>query len=100
MTTELVTNAIVHGQPPVRLRLRRMPRELAIEVDDAASAMPRKLRAGPEDLHGRGLAIVAQLGMRWAARAHGHGKTVWTTLRIPEPVENQADAASPTQAAR
>jgi anti-sigma regulatory factor (Ser/Thr protein kinase) len=35
IATELVTNAIVHGQPPIRLRLRKSARELAIEVDDA-----------------------------------------------------------------
>jgi anti-sigma regulatory factor (Ser/Thr protein kinase) len=85
ITTELVTNAILHGQPPIRLRLRRTARELAIEVDDAASAMPRKLHAGPDDLHGRGLDIVAQLSSRWAARADGYGKTVWSTLRIRDP---------------
>jgi PAS domain S-box-containing protein len=85
IATELVTNAIVHGQPPIRLRLRRTARELAIEVDDAASAMPRKLRAGVEELHGRGLDIVAQLSSRWAARADGYGKTVWSTMRIREP---------------
>jgi anti-sigma regulatory factor (Ser/Thr protein kinase) len=83
IVSELLTNAVVHGAPPIRLRLRRTPRELAIEVDDESSAMPRKLRAGPNDLHGRGLAIVAAIGSRWAARANGHGKTVWSSLPIP-----------------
>ncbi len=83
IVSELLTNAIVHGSPPIRLRLRKTPEELAIEVDDAASAMPRKLRATPTDLHGRGLAIVADIGSRWAARADGYGKTVWSTLAIP-----------------
>ncbi|MHB1569686.1 MAG: SpoIIE family protein phosphatase, partial [Solirubrobacteraceae bacterium] len=84
ITTELLTNAIVHGREPIRLRLRKTPRDLAIEVDDATSAMPRRLRAKPEDLHGRGLDIVARLSSRWAARASVHGKTVWSTLPIPQ----------------
>jgi serine phosphatase RsbU (regulator of sigma subunit) len=88
IVSELLTNAIVYGSPPIRLRLRKTPEELAIEVDDAASAMPRKLRATPTDLHGRGLAIVADIGSRWAARADGYGKTVWSTLAIP-PTPNQ-----------
>ncbi len=88
IVSELLTNAIVHGRPPVRLRLRATDEELAIEVDDAASAMPRKLRATPDDVHGRGLAIVAELGNRWAARAEGFGKTVWSTLPIPQPAES------------
>ncbi len=83
IVSELLTNAIVYGSPPIRLRLRKTPQELAIEVDDAASAMPRKLRATPTDLHGRGLAIVADIGSRWAARPDGYGKTVWSTLAIP-----------------
>jgi hypothetical protein len=83
IVSELVTNAIVHGRPPVRLRLVRAPRELAIEVDDDASAIPRKLHASLEDINGRGLAIVAEIGSRWAARANGRGKTVWSTLPIP-----------------
>ena len=83
IVSELLTNAIVYGTPPIRLRLRKTPEELAIEVDDAASAMPRKLRATPTDLHGRGLAIVADIGSRWAARPDGYGKTVWSTLAIP-----------------
>jgi PAS domain S-box-containing protein len=83
IVSELLTNAIVHGFPPIRLRLRRTPEELAIEVDDAGSAMPRKLQTTPDDLHGRGLAIVADLGDRWAARPNGHGKTVWTTIPLP-----------------
>ncbi len=83
IVSELLTNAIVYGSPPIRLRLRKTLEELAIEVDDAASAMPRKLRAAPTDLHGRGLAIVADVGSRWAARPDGYGKTVWSTLAIP-----------------
>jgi anti-sigma regulatory factor (Ser/Thr protein kinase) len=85
--SELLTNAIVHGAPPIRIRLRRTRGELAIEVDDGASAMPRKLRTTPEDEHGRGLSIVAHLGSRWAARPCGHGKTVWSTL----PLETAAE---------
>jgi PAS domain S-box-containing protein len=82
IVSELLTNAVVHGHEPVRLRLRKTPEELTIEVDDGSSAMPRKLQAGPGDLHGRGLAIVAELGARWAARPDGYGKTVWTTIPI------------------
>jgi anti-sigma regulatory factor (Ser/Thr protein kinase) len=67
IVSELLTNAIVHGAPPIRLRLRRTSSELAIEVDDDSSAMPRRLRVGPDDVHGRGLAIVAAIATRWAA---------------------------------
>jgi signal transduction histidine kinase/FixJ family two-component response regulator len=81
--SELLTNAIVHGRPPIRMRLHKTRRELAVEVDDGDSAMPRKLYAAPEDVRGRGLFIVGELSSRWAARADGTGKTVWSTLALP-----------------
>ena len=83
IASELVTNAIVHGEPPIVLRIRRTRHELTLEVSDQASAMPRKLKATAEDLHGRGLAIIAGMSSRWAARPDGHGKVVWSALTIP-----------------
>lgn len=44
VVSELLSNALIHGRPPIRLRLRLTRRELAIEVDGDSSAMPRKLR--------------------------------------------------------
>jgi PAS domain S-box-containing protein len=82
ITSELLTNAIMHGSDPVRLRLRVTREELAIEVYDGASALPRKLKTTADDLHGRGLAIIAELSERWAARPEGHGKVVWCALPI------------------
>ena len=81
IASELVTNAVMHGKPPIRLRLRAEAEEILLEVDDGNDAMPRKLRVGPEVTHGRGLAIVAELSSRWAARPSGQGKTVWSALR-------------------
>jgi anti-sigma regulatory factor (Ser/Thr protein kinase) len=80
IVSELLTNAIVHGDPPIELRLHLTADELTIDVDDGSSVMPRKLRPAPEDPHGRGVAIVAQLSRRWAARPHGRGKTVRCTI--------------------
>jgi anti-sigma regulatory factor (Ser/Thr protein kinase) len=80
IVSELLTNAIVHGDPPIELRLHNAGDELTIDVDDGSSVMPRKLRPAPEDPHGRGVAIVSQLSRRWAARPHGPGKTVRCTI--------------------
>ena len=86
VVSELLTNAIVYGRPPIRVRLHKTRRELAVEVDDGASAMPRKLYAAPDAVRGRGLFIVGELSSRWAARADGTGKTVWSTLPLPRAV--------------
>ncbi|HEX3803707.1 MAG TPA: SpoIIE family protein phosphatase [Solirubrobacteraceae bacterium] len=85
IASELVTNAIVHGKPPIQMRLHTAGHDVTVEVDDGDRAIPRKLRVGPDASHGRGLAIVASLSARWAARPNENGKTVWSTLRPVSP---------------
>ncbi|MDX6300299.1 MAG: hypothetical protein QOF53_1513 [Nocardioidaceae bacterium] len=79
-TSELVTNALLHGRPPVDLRTRIEGAEVLIEVRDEATYQPRKLRPGDDDEHGRGLQIVAALAARWGTRPTEHGKAVWCVL--------------------
>jgi anti-sigma regulatory factor (Ser/Thr protein kinase) len=79
-TTELVTNALVHGRPPIELRLRLESTDVLVEVRDRATYQPRKLRPDETDEHGRGLQIVAALASRWGTRPTEHGKTVWCVL--------------------
>ena len=79
-TSELVTNAVVHGRPPIELRLRLEGTEVLVEVRDRATYQPRKLRPDETDEHGRGLQIVAALATRWGTRPTEHGKAVWCVL--------------------
>ncbi len=77
MTSELVTNAFLHGRPPIDVRLRQTGSEIVLEVQDRAAYRPRRRRAGEEDENGRGLQIVSVLADRWGSRATGIGKSVW-----------------------
>ncbi|MFI2033481.1 SpoIIE family protein phosphatase [Streptomyces bottropensis] len=77
VVSELVTNAIRHAQPPVRLRLIH-DRSLICEVSDASSTAPHMRRARSYDEGGRGLLLVAQLTRRWGTRPTPTGKTIWT----------------------
>ncbi|MEU0413405.1 SpoIIE family protein phosphatase [Streptomyces griseorubiginosus] len=79
VVSELVTNAIRYGRPPVRLRLIR-DRSLLCEVSDAGSSTPHLRRARTFDEGGRGLFLVAQLAERWGTRHARQGKTVWAEL--------------------
>ncbi len=79
-TSELVTNALLHGHPPIDLRLRIEGADVLIEVRDRATYQPRKLRPDENDEHGRGLQIVAALSTRWGTRPTEHGKAVWCLL--------------------
>jgi PAS domain S-box-containing protein len=79
-SSELVTNAVLHGLPPVDLRLRIEGSDVLIEVRDRATYQPRKQRPDETDEHGRGLQIVSALATRWGTRPTEHGKAVWCLL--------------------
>jgi anti-sigma regulatory factor (Ser/Thr protein kinase) len=76
VVSELVTNAIRYGVPPMRLRLIR-DRALTCEVSDGSSTSPHLRRANAYDEGGRGLLLVAQLTQRWGSRQTPTGKTIW-----------------------
>ncbi|MGZ4678484.1 MAG: ATP-binding protein [Acidimicrobiia bacterium] len=92
--SEIMTNAVVHGAPPIELRIRADGEVVQLEVSDAGSAFPEpvadsmtKDRAG-----GHGLAIVAAVAGTWGCRVEPGrpGKTVFFSLPLaPEidPVE-------------
>ena len=63
VVSELVTNAVRHGQPPVHMELSRSARELCLEVHDGATWAPAGSvrRASAQAESGRGLQIVAAL---------------------------------------
>jgi anti-sigma regulatory factor (Ser/Thr protein kinase) len=76
IVSELVSNAIRYGAPPLQLRLI-FDRMLTSEVTDAATSAPHVKHARTIDESGRGLFIIATLTDQWGARYHQNGKTVW-----------------------
>ncbi|WP_371619527.1 SpoIIE family protein phosphatase [Streptomyces sp. NBC_00454] len=76
VVSELVTNAIRYGEPPIRLRLIR-DASLICEVSDASNTAPHLRRARTFDEGGRGLLLVAQLTQGWGTRQTTSGKTIW-----------------------
>lgn len=86
IASELVTNAIRYGAPPVRLRLI-LSDALTCEVSDAGRAAPRLRHARTMDEGGRGLYIVARFAPRWGVRYTEAGKVLWAeqSLDLPAP---------------
>jgi len=82
LVSELATNAIRHGTPPVRLSLRLDSDKLRVEVTDSSPTLPELGTPGPDQTSGRGLQIVQQLAARWGSSASRTrlGKTVWFEL--------------------
>ncbi|MFC5745425.1 ATP-binding protein [Actinomadura rugatobispora] len=83
MVDELVTNAVVHGEGTVRLRLRLNGAHLIAEVGDDNPAAPAPPGPGgePDVLRwaedGRGLLLVGALATAYGTRPENRGKTVW-----------------------
>ncbi|MFF3505707.1 SpoIIE family protein phosphatase [Streptomyces sp. NPDC003247] len=75
--SELVTNAIRYGSPPITVRLL-YDRTLICEVSDGSSTSPHLRRAAATDEGGRGLFLVARFAQRWGTRYTAQGKVIWT----------------------
>ncbi|MFF8843404.1 SpoIIE family protein phosphatase [Streptomyces sp. NPDC015127] len=83
VVSELVTNAIRYGTPPVQLRLIRAA-VLICEVSDGSSTAPHMRRARMFDEGGRGLLLVAQFAERWGTRHRAGGKSIWAEIGLQD----------------
>jgi anti-sigma regulatory factor (Ser/Thr protein kinase) len=84
VASELVTNALRHGRPPIVLSVAHLPEGVRIAVGDEGKDRPAPAVNTPtiDRPTGRGLLIVAATAQRWGITAHddGPGKTVWADL--------------------
>ncbi|GLX00843.1 SpoIIE family protein phosphatase [Microtetraspora sp. NBRC 16547] len=82
IVSEMVTNALKHGWPPIELRLLR-GRTLVCEVSDGSSTVPAPRSPTPDDDSGRGLLLIKRFAYRWGTRPTPQGKIVWVEQRLP-----------------
>jgi anti-sigma regulatory factor (Ser/Thr protein kinase) len=82
LVSELVTNAVEYGSPPIMLKVTCNGSEgLEVRVSDGSDRLPER---GEPDLlaeGGRGLFLVDRLSERWGVDATDAGKEVWFALR-------------------
>jgi anti-sigma regulatory factor (Ser/Thr protein kinase) len=80
VTSELATNAVVHGHSPFRASVTRTPDLVRIAVEDAGPGWPRRRGPSVAGVDGRGLEIVEALATRSGQEALPAGKLVWAEL--------------------
>jgi anti-sigma regulatory factor (Ser/Thr protein kinase) len=78
--SELVTNAVLYGHPPLELLVLMAGDRVRVEVRDANAQLPVALPAQPEAMSGRGLGLVAELAGSVGVTALAAGKSVWFEL--------------------
>lgn len=81
LVTELVTNAVFHAGAPVKVRIRRLPASVRIEVEDTGRGVPVRALHSEGQMTGRGLALVSALSTAWGVdRLPTGSKVVWATV--------------------
>lgn len=85
VVSELVTNALVHTDGPVRLDLTLIDRRLRAAVTDASPRTPVKpTDPGWEATGGRGILLVEAVSDTWGTVPVSGGKQVWSELLLQE----------------
>jgi PAS domain S-box-containing protein len=88
LTSEIVTNAVLHAGTRIDLSVTASPGWVRIEVRDGSSVALSMRHHADEATTGRGLEIVEILASRWGTSFDEIGKTVW--FELGEPSEGSA----------
>lgn len=83
LSSELITNAVLHAKTAIQVRVVRRRDVVRIEVADESSALPERRMFDFSSASGRGLAIVEAAAARWGVeRAPGTAKKVWFEVAV------------------
>ena len=80
LTSELVTNAVLHARTPVIVSVTRKGGSVRINVSDGSPIEPSVRTYSKNATTGRGLQLLTSLADNWGSEATKTGKTVWFTL--------------------
>ncbi|WP_309225603.1 ATP-binding protein [Quadrisphaera sp. INWT6] len=78
LVSELVTNAVRHGSPPITTEIECRGEEgMHVRVSDGSADAPVVRDLGHDAQSGRGLALVDLLSSQWGVEPGAAGKAVW-----------------------
>jgi anti-sigma regulatory factor (Ser/Thr protein kinase) len=81
LTSELATNAVVHGRTEFTVRVALWDERVRVEVRDSNDRLPRSGTDLPVDAtRGRGLPLVDVIAPVWGVEPLDEGKSVWFEL--------------------
>ena len=94
VVSELVTNASLHAEPPIVVRLL-LEDGVRIEVEDEGPGLPIRTARNLYSMTGRGLSMVDAVTSRWGVEPAGPGrKVVWAEIGTPGPSNPDVDIES------
>ena len=80
LVSELVSNAVLHGDGTIQMAVTECEPEAAmvrVEVRNQGAGEPRMRNAAQDDLSGRGLRLIDELSERWGTDARAGTTVVW-----------------------
>ncbi|MBK5306053.1 MAG: GAF domain-containing protein [Frankiaceae bacterium] len=89
--SELVSNAVLHGVPPLELAVAPIPGGVRVEAHDGSRLSPVRPFATMDTMTGRGIALVEAISARWGVDQLPDGKSVWCELAPRAELDSQDD---------
>jgi GAF domain-containing protein/anti-sigma regulatory factor (Ser/Thr protein kinase) len=86
LTSELVTNAVLHASTPLSVTLHLLSDRIRIDVADGSPVVPAIKEYGPDAATGRGLTLFTTLASDWGVHTVPGGKIVWFELPVDVPL--------------
>jgi anti-sigma regulatory factor (Ser/Thr protein kinase) len=86
LTSELVTNAVLHADTSMCVTLHILPDRIRVDVADGSPSFPSIKEYGRDAATGRGLTLFNTLASDWGVQAVDGGKIVWFELPVDFPV--------------
>ena len=80
LTSELVTNAVLHARTKLSVGIAPLTDGLLVTVADRNLASPAEQPYSETRTSGRGLSLLEGLSRRWGVTTYEDGKTVWFVL--------------------
>ena len=96
LTSELVTNAVLHAGTDLRVEVQRTGGVVRVTVHDGSLQRPRRKRPGVQAGTGRGIGLLATLATDWGSgpSAPPWRKAVWFELPVdPAALPDPGDGA-------